>query len=147
MKLSKNFTLDEFVTSETAARNGIDNTPNEDVVDNLKWLCSVAEDVRELLDVPIIVLSGYRCPKLNTLLKGAKNSQHVTGLAMDFIAPAYGTPFEIARAISASGLQYDQLIHEFGQWVHLSVSETPRKEDLTIFKAGGYRRGIIEKAD
>ena len=39
MKLSQNFSLRELTKSQTAERKGIDNTPTEEHLENLKLLC------------------------------------------------------------------------------------------------------------
>jgi len=68
------------------------------------------------------------------------------GFTADFTAPAFGTPLQVARAISASGIAYDQLIHEFGVWVHIGLrAGTLRKEDLSIFTGTGYIEGLRSK--
>ena len=64
---------------------------------------------------------------------------HPRGLAMDFTAPAFGTPLEVCRAIAASEIDFDQVIHEFGAWCHLGVAapgEAGRRMVLTIDRAG-----------
>lgn len=146
MYLTANFTLEEFVTSQEASRKGIDNTPNDDVKDNLLQLAQRMEEVRGLLGKPIIVSSGYRSPKLNAAIGGAKNSQHITGQAVDFICPLFGTPKEICEAITRnSRIVFDQLIQE-GTWVHMSIADIPRMEVLTAEFNGGkvsYKRGIV----
>ena len=59
---SPNFSIDELTHSDTAARHGIDNTPNDNQKENLYKLAMEMEDVRELLNnKPIFVSSGYRC--------------------------------------------------------------------------------------
>lgn len=123
--------------SETAARTGIDNTPNPTALERLQKLCALLEEVRQCLYMaPMLVTSGYRSPKVNALVRGAPGSQHMKGEAADFIAPRFGTPFDIVRAIERSAIQYDQLICEFanngGGWVHISVSDTPRREALVV---------------
>lgn len=136
--LTANFTLEEFITSETAARRGIDNTPNDEVKDNLLQLAQTMEQVRYVLgNKPIISKSGYRSPKLNAAIGGAKNSQHILGQADDFICPQFGSPAEICREIMhCSNIKFDQLICE-GSWVHLSIADVPRMEVLTAhFKNG-----------
>ena len=46
-KLSANFSLSELTKSETALRHGLDNTPTQEVVDNLRTLCeNVLQPVR-----------------------------------------------------------------------------------------------------
>lgn len=136
-----------MILSQTAAREGIDNKPAPDIVKNLRVTCELLEHVRTLLgNVPIVVSSGYRSPALNKAVGGSKNSAHMQGFAVDFTAPAFGTPLQIARAISGSDLVYDQLIHEFGVWVHLGLSAgTPRREDLSIFTAGKFLPGLRSK--
>ena len=150
MYLSAHFDLDEFITSETATRYGIDNTPNDDIVDNLRFLASMMEEVRILLgNKPITIKSGYRCPKLNSAIGGSKTSQHMQGLAADFICPQYGTPYDIADEISRSDLRFDQLIYEGANgsnpWIHMSVSDQPRGDRLTAyFNPTRYVKGIVK---
>lgn len=143
MKLTEHFTLEELIFSETAIRHGLDNTPNEDVIDNLRLLASHLEEVRSLLGVPIIISSGYRCPALNRAVGSKDTSAHVQGLAADFTAPAFGSPLKICQEIrDCSAIRFDQLIHEFGTWVHFGVAVAPRRELLTIDQ-DGTRSGLL----
>ena len=148
-RLSRHFTLDELIASQTAARRGIDNTPSPAVVRNLRRLAALIEKVRTLLGgKPILVSSGYRCRALNAAVGGAKASAHMAGLAADFTAPGYGTVLQVARRIAASSLRYDQLIHEYGAWVHIGLApprRKPRRQNLSIFKGTGYLEGIVTK--
>jgi zinc D-Ala-D-Ala carboxypeptidase len=147
--LSEHFTLEEFVVSQTAARKGIDNTPSADIVRNLRRLAAILEDVRSLLGgVFIMISSGYRSPALNAAVGGSKKSAHMIGLAVDFTAPSFGTVIQVARKISGSDISYDQLIHEYGSWVHIGLANKgvePRKQNLSIFKGTGYLKGIVGK--
>ena len=137
MNLSAHFALSEFTTSQTAARRGIDNTPAADVLAALKRTAQGLEAVRVRLGcAPVLISSGYRSPALNAAIGGSKNSQHMTGEAADFTAPRFGTPAEIAAALVDSGVAYDQLILEFGRWVHISFSGSPRHQALTIDSMG-----------
>ena len=134
-RLTPHFTLEEFTFSQTAARKGIDNTPHEGILDNLCILANGMEDVRNLLNAPIYVSSGYRCPELNDLLGSKRTSQHTQGLACDFTSNAYGSPQIIFADIISSDIRYDQLILEFDRWIHISFVEdggTPRKQALII---------------
>ena len=137
---SPNFSMDELTHSDTAARHGIDNTPNEDEKDNLYKLAMELENVRKLLNnKPIYVSSGYRCLALNELLGSKRTSAHIRGLASDFTCRQFGTPNEIVFAIINSDIPYDQVILEFDRWVHLSFcedQETPRRQALVINKEG-----------
>ena len=134
-RLTPHFTLEEFTFSQTAARKGIDNTPHEGILDNLCVLANGMEDVRNLLNAPRHVSSGYRCPALNDALGSKRTSQHVQGLACDFTANAYGSPDIIFADIITSDIPYDQVILEFDRWIHISFVEdggTPRKQALII---------------
>ena len=137
---SPNFSMDELTHSDTAARHGIDNTPNDNQKENLYKLAMEMEDVRELLNnKPIFISSGYRCLALNKLLGSKKTSSHIKGLAADFTCRQFGTPNEIVFALINSDIPYDQVILEFDRWVHLSFcedQETPRRQALVINKEG-----------
>jgi len=141
--LSSNFTLDELTNSQTAARLGIDNTPDSKAIDALKQTCYGLEDVRKLLgNKPILISSGYRSAALNKAVGGQPGSQHLLGQAVDFICPTYGTPAQIVSAIRASSLDFDQVILEFFDpqkktgWCHISFSGRNRKVALVIDSKG-----------
>lgn len=143
--LTQHFTLQELIFSQTAARKGIDNTPTQAIIQNLRRTAEQLEVVRTLLGgKPILISSGYRCPALNAAVGGSKNSSHMLGLAVDFTCPAFGSVFETAKAIAESDIDFDQLIYEFGTWVHLGFSTgTGRRKVNTIFADGrGYRDGL-----
>jgi zinc D-Ala-D-Ala carboxypeptidase len=143
MQLSRHLSLAQLTCSETAEQRGIDNTAPPDVVENLKRLAAGLEEVQALLGAPLEISSGYRCPALNEVVGGSKSSQHVLGLAADFVCPGFGTPLEIANAIQRSAIDFDQCILEFGRWVHLSFSILPRGRLLTIYDANeGYLAGL-----
>jgi hypothetical protein len=144
MMLSAHFSLAEFTASETATRKGLDNTPEPEVIETLKLTAAGMEEVRALLGVPIIIHSGYRSPKVNSAIGGAVTSQHCKGEAVDFIAPQFGTPNDVCRAILDSTIAFDQLIDEKG-WAHISFSDAPRHSVLTAHFGNGkttYTPGI-----
>lgn len=140
MRLSANFTLAELTVSQTAARRGLNNAPPPEAIVNLKRLAVTLQQVRSLLgNKPILVSSGYRGPEVNALVGGSPNSDHMRGLAADFISPSYGTPDEIIKAIVASDIPYKQVIREFDRWVHFSIpekGEAPRRQALIIDRSG-----------
>lgn len=145
MNLSQHFTLAEFTASSISARKGIDNTPNQQAIDNLKRVAAVMEEVRKLLDSkPIIVTSGYRNSAINKLVGSKSTSKHVQGLACDFICPQFGTPDEIVKAIQDSKIAFDQCIMEFYNprtgdgWVHIGLGANPRRQILTINSHGTF---------
>jgi len=137
MNLSSHFTLDEFTTSQTAARLGLDNTPPPEVMPALLKTAQGMEAVCVRLGgAPISVSSGYRSPAVNKAVGGSANSQHTKGEAVDFICPRFGSPADVAAALRGSGIEYDQLILEFGRWVHISFSDKPRHMALEIDAKG-----------
>ena len=139
MNLSPNFTLEELTHSEIAERNGLDNTPNEDVKANLTRLARFLEEVRRVLGRPIMVNSAYRSPAVNTVVGSKPTSQHCIGCAADIKVPGL-TPDNIVKEILKTNLEYDQLIREFDSWVHISIpnkfADKPRKQVLIIDKNG-----------
>lgn len=144
--LSEHFTLEEFTRSHTADELGIDNTPSPEIVENLKRTAATLETVRKLLaGLPIVVTSGYRCERLNSAIPGSSHhSAHMDGLAVDFTCAQFGTPQAICRFLQSTDLAFDQLIFEYGEWVHLGLAEdghTPRREVLTI-DHNGVRVGV-----
>jgi hypothetical protein len=140
MKISSNFHIEEFEVSETAERLGLDNSIPASLVPNITRVAMLLEQVRIVLGgLPITINSGYRSPVVNKAVGGATNSQHLKAQAADFICPKFGSPKKIAESVMAANLNYDQLILEFGRWVHISVAEEgkqPRKQELTYIKSG-----------
>lgn len=143
MKLSEHFTLAELTVSQEAARRGIDNTPSPDVVANLRRTAELLEEVRALFGKPIIVTSGYRSTEVNRAVGGSGYSQHMVGQAADFSVPSWGSPLEVCRAIVAATpeIQFHQLIWEYAAWCHISWSDAPRRQVLTI-DGRGTREGL-----
>jgi len=136
MQLTEHFHLGEFLQSQTASRLGIRNKPTEAIVENLKKLAETLELVREYFEgKPLVISSGYRSPALNKAVGGARNSQHMQGLAVDFTIPGLSIDTIIAE-LRETDLEFDQLIHEFNSWVHLSISDNPRYQVLKIDKNG-----------
>jgi hypothetical protein len=140
-QISPHFTLEEFTDSQTAARMGIPNIPKGQDLKNVERVAEVMERVREILDnKPILISSGYRAPKVNAAVGGAKNSAHIHGLAADFTCPGFGTPKEICKKLEPymRALNIDQLIYEYQTWTHLGLTDAvdPRHMALTIDTKG-----------
>jgi uncharacterized protein YcbK (DUF882 family) len=140
MNLTPHFTLEELTASETAERNGWDNSPNDVELANLTRLADFLEQVKVVLDgKPIMISSGLRTKKVNDAVGSKDSSQHRTGCACDFRVPGM-TPDEVVRKIMASGIGFDQVIREFDRWTHISIPNSddtsPRKQALIIDKAG-----------
>ena len=128
MRLSKNFTLEEFERSDTAKRLKIDNHVPQFAVERLRTLCEkVLQPVRDHFGVPIIITSGYRCPDLNDAVKGATSSQHMKGEAADFKIRAQNIKLYDIYLWMVDNLQFDQLIWEVrpnSKWIHVSYKAT-----------------------
>lgn len=149
MQLSEHFSRAELEASQVATRAGIDNTIPDNLLPQATAFCSsVLEPVRALVnshlnrndadpqprDYPLTVSSGYRCIALNRELKSKDTSQHISMEACD-IQQARIAPFDLACIIRGSGMPFDQLILEFGGWVHISyrpMGVGNRQQCLTI---------------
>lgn len=148
-RLSENFTLAEMTHSNTAVARGLNNTPPARVLDQLYLTADRMERVRSILgNKPIRVTSGYRSPAVNKAVGGSANSAHMTGHAVDFTCPEFGTVAEVARALANAGTAlgpFDQIIEEFGSWVHIGFGPGDRRQLLTARKVNGktvYKPGI-----
>lgn len=149
VNLSTHFTLAEFTASDTASGRGIDNSLPGDLLGEAQHTCLMLEAIRKKLgDAPVVITSGYRCPDLNAAV-GSQNatpttrgSDHLYALAVDFKCPDFGTPLQICRALEPhlSELGIGQLIHEFGQWVHVSTRPPAREVNrvITITHSGTF---------
>ena len=147
MRLTKHFSLAELTKSQTAARRGIDNTPSEEHIENLKSLATyVLEPLRKEIGDPIFVNSGYRCEELNTAIGGSKTSQHMKGEAADIECFSVGN-FEMAK-ILARDFSFDQLILECWRpednrldsgWVHVSFKKEIDRNRNQVLSFNGTR--------
>ena len=154
MKLSRNFTLQELIKSDTAIRKGIDNNPNADQIEKLKTLCeTILQPVRDHFG-RVKVTSGYRSPELCAAIGSSVNSQHAKAEAADF--EVMGTDnAELADWINKN-LDYDQLILEYYKvgepnsgWIHCSICDKDsRKQFLHAYRFEGKTKykPVIGKA-
>jgi len=144
-RLSAHFTLTEATVSQTALRCGIDNTPPDHVVRNMIYAATHFERVRAVLGHPIHVSSWYRCPELNAAVGGSETSSHMDGYSIDFTCPGFGPPLVICKALEQHAVMddIDQLIHEYGGWVHVSFDLRKRREKLTFSRRFGKRVGLV----
>jgi len=128
MNLSKSFTLNELTKSQEAVRLGIDNTPNEEQIQNLKILCEkILQPLRDFYGMPVSISSGYRSVALCEAIGSSAKSQHTKGQAADF--EIFGVPNKEVSEFIVKNLEYDQCILEFWNenepnsgWVHCSYS-------------------------
>lgn len=143
MKLTKNFSLEELVFSVTANNHGIDNTPDAEAKACLKRLAvEVLQPIREAWGQPIVVTSGYRCGRLNKIVKGSFTSQHLLGQAADIKAtnPKDNGKLHacIKRLVETGKIQVGQLIWEYGtkirpNWIHVSLPRVGKKNNQFVY--------------
>ena len=139
MKLSQNFSLKELVVSQTADRKGIDNTPTDEHIENLKLLCeNVLQPIRDEWGV-VSVSSGYRSQALCQAIGCVSTSQHARGQAADF--ECYSVDNRELFDWITQNLKFDQAILEFydgdpnSGWIHVSYNEDGnRKQTLRAFR-------------
>ena len=148
--ISKHISFKEGVYSNTALRRGIDNTPNEEQLANMKLIGEkIFEPLREYVGGPIKINSFFRSAKLNTAIGGSRTSQHCKGQAMDIDDTfGYKTNAEMYYFIKEH-LNFDQMIWEFGDddnpnWVHVSYvsPEKNRNRCLKAYKENGRTKYI-----
>lgn len=143
MKL--NFTFKEMLHSDTAKIYGINNIPsNADIYDNiLTAILNCYQPVRNYINKPMNITSGYRSLPLNVKLGGAPNSHHTKGQAIDFTVTGLTTK-QIVDKVIGSGVPYTQLIEEYGKdgssWCHLSYDPKDLRKEVLIYKNGVYTK-------
>jgi peptidoglycan hydrolase-like protein with peptidoglycan-binding domain len=155
--VTTNFKMSELTHSNTAAARGISNKPNAEHERNLiESAKKLWQPVRELLDEPMHINSGYRSPAVNSAVGGSRTSAHSVGRAIDFTCPEFGDTVEIAKflvkELYTNKIAFDQLILEFpntgSTWIHLGYKKAngeQRNQVLTAKKVNGrtqYFSGI-----
>lgn len=146
MNLSEHFTLEEATYSETAIRLGINNQPDARQLENMKIAAKNLELVRAVTG-PLRVNSWIRLPEVNVAVGGSKVSSHMDGWAID-VSSSKLTPYQLCQEVLKAGIKFDQMIHEYGRWMHISFAPEMRQQSLTIFKPEGkYKSGILTEAE
>ena len=135
------FTISELTRSAKAQSNHIDNAPSPEIRAKLEALIvNCLDPIRRIYGRPVIVSSGYRCPKLNALVGGVSNSQHTKGEAADLVPASGGSLAALARAAIQFG-NFDQLILEQAggsKWVHVSWRSSGNRHKILTYKNGRY---------
>ena len=146
MNLSEHFTLEEATYSETAIRLGINNQPSTLQLENMKHAAACLEPLRAVTG-PLRINSWLRLPDVNVAVGGSKVSSHMDGFAID-VSSSTMTPIQLCRKVEELGLKFDQIIHEYGRWMHISFAPEMRQQKLTIFKPEGkYKPGVLTEAE
>ena len=141
-QLSPHFSLAELTTTDT----GLDNTPDAHEIEILTTLAAFLEKVRVILgNKPVYVDSAFRSAAVNAAVGGVADSAHRLGFAADIRCPDFGSPYDVAIAISkaqeAGHIDFDQLIYE-GSWTHVSRDPQLREQRLTHNGDGSYSYGL-----
>lgn len=145
MQLSEHFTLEEATYSETAVRMGINNQPSTLQLENMKHAAAQLETLRAVTG-PLRINSWLRLPDVNVAVGGSKVSSHMDGWAID-VSSSTMTPIELCHKVEELGIKYDQMIHEFGRWMHISFAPELRQQKLTIYRPENkYKAGILTEA-
>lgn len=136
-----NFTRNEMLVSSTAKQLGLSNEPHSEEIEENIWKTAMfLQRVRDEIakagnkHPAIRVYSCYRSPEVNKAVKGSKTSAHLQGLAADIVVDGW-MPVRLAHFI-ADNFDYDQVINEFGEWVHVGIAtgQCARKQMLTAVK-------------
>lgn len=137
----KNFKLSEFFVSSTADKNGVKNEPSLDeratIERNINLLVdNVLDPIRDKFCAPVIITSGYRCPRVNNLVGGANNSQHMSGCAADFHIK--GFTYLMMRQVFLNvydTMEFDQLIYYRSKnIIHVSYVENGNRHEAFLKK-------------
>ncbi len=142
-QLTPHFTLAEATVTNT----GLPNVPDQEQLNRINNTAYNMEIVRAILNrLPIKINSWFRSLSVNKAAGGVDDSEHKLGAAVDFTCAAFGSPFEICKALLAVSwiLNYNQLIYE-GTWVHISFPPDGVKGKLEVLtkKDGKYLKGLI----
>ena len=126
--MTKNFSLAELIFSRTAVDNNIEEQfkPPDSVKINLRELAErILQPIRNKYGRPITVNSGYRCPRLNEMVGGSKNSDHMKGMAADITCQNARELYDIATLMK---LPFKQLIYyKDKNFVHVSYDPNNKK--------------------
>lgn len=127
------FTLSELKRSATADKLGINNNIPLSIIPNIEILINqVLDPIREYMNEPIYVNSGYRCPLLNKAVGGVAGSQHVLGQAADITTKSRENNLIMERYIEEN-LVFDQMI-VYKNFIHISYRTTGNRKEI-IYKA------------
>lgn len=128
----KFFKLEEFLESETALKNKIENLPSFQVIENIYRLAEVLDGLRDAWGLPVHVNSGFRSPKLNSAVGGVSGSAHLFGNAADLVSGYARDFFEFTVAyFKENKIPFDQIILEksgSSTWVHIGLYSNDGKQ-------------------
>lgn len=133
-KLTTDFTLNDFIYSDTAKAKGISNIPDKQSLKNIGALANVVQKIQDELGMKLHINSCYRGPILNAIIGGAKKSDHIFGAAADIKVIPFSLQNNmklwncVNRLADEGKIKFRQLIFEYGnrsqgpKWVHVSIN-------------------------
>lgn len=154
-KLSKNFTLWEYLYSDKAVDNDLMDEQLKDVERVLPWLNELFSEyiqpIRDKVGKPMSITSGYRSPAVNKLVGGSKTSQHMVYEAVDLVVVG-GSNKEIFDSVIHLGIAFNQMIWEYGDdqepdWVHLGVRRVVYQNDYQLLRKYKGKSGYKSISD
>jgi len=131
IRLSRHFTLAEFCNLQKYPAN----VPTMQHVVNMTYGCHMLLEPARQVVGPIIINSGFRNPRVNALVGGVKNSQHLLGQAAD-IRPKDPRLFQRLVDFLRTCEHTDQLLTGNG-WLH--ISWTPFGIPRHFIRIGYYK--------
>lgn len=131
MKLSKNFSLNEMLITST----GIANIPTEKEINNMKLLVdNVLQPLRDHMNRPVIISSGFRSKTVNDAVGGSKTSGHMLGTSAD-ITMGTKTLNRLIYNYIRDNCEFRQLINEYDySWIHVEYREGDNKKQELVIK-------------
>jgi hypothetical protein len=141
--MKKEFNILDYVDSPKVREFDIKEQYNvpKDVAQNLMNIhYNIIDKIYEHFEGCVIVItSGYRCPRLNAIVGGSKNSQHTRGEAVDLVV--YNKGINITDQVFhyiKDNLEFDQLIWERGsksmpQWIHVSLKRNGQNRKQVLY--------------
>lgn len=128
-KISFYFYMSDAVSSSTATKKNIVNTPDAQSLANIRYCALRLDEVRRILDRDLVITSWYRDKKLNKTINGSSSSLHMKGLAVDFMLNNTGELELLKEKLSS----YDQMIY-YRKTGHLHIGfEVVRSKERKQF--------------
>ena len=126
--LSPHFSFQELTRTSVTVYKLLNPLLAKKYINNLTLLANyLLEPARAIIQMPLIITSGYRCQALNKEIRGSETSQHLNGTAADFIVKDKDILEDIFIELKETPLlRYGQLILE-KSWIHISLGAPFRK--------------------
>lgn len=143
-QVTANFKMSELLHSNEAVRSNLNNVPSEAHKKNLiEAATNLFQPVRDILDQPMGISSGYRSKTVNDAVGGSATSAHSLGYAIDFVAPKFGDTIAIAKflveKLYINKIPFDQLILEFpntgSSWIHIGYKNRAGQQRMQVMTA------------